>query len=214
MVSFTQKARTFVAKLFERSSDLSKAITSPSITDAEIDRWFKSAAKKGCWITSCADDVYNCIAWAAGDIDNWWWPDRVSGCYGPDGVPEERTVSAFVKAFAAIGYKEWSWRRRGNGRLHPEYEKIAIYVDATGKPTHAARQLENGRWVSKLGPYKDVQHASPSTLEGTEAEEYGIVVKYLWRRRRPAPAVPQRVPGCAKTCTSICGELRTLKSIG
>ncbi|HEY7428267.1 MAG TPA: hypothetical protein VH682_28795 [Gemmataceae bacterium] len=25
-------------------------------------------------ITSPASDVYNCIAWAAGETNRWWWP--------------------------------------------------------------------------------------------------------------------------------------------
>ncbi|HMD98104.1 MAG TPA: hypothetical protein VKM93_12350 [Terriglobia bacterium] len=26
-------------------------------------------------ITSAASRLYNCIAWAAGDTQRWWWPD-------------------------------------------------------------------------------------------------------------------------------------------
>ena len=32
-------------------------------------------------------------------------------------------------------------------QLEPGFEKIALYADNSGKPTHAARQLDNGRWT-------------------------------------------------------------------
>ena len=37
-------------------------------------------------ITSPATKQYNCIAWAAEESHQWWWP---SGPYWPDGVPKE-----------------------------------------------------------------------------------------------------------------------------
>jgi hypothetical protein len=63
--------------------------------------------------------------------------------------------------------------------LEPNFEKIALY--AIGNiPTHAARQLGDGSWVSKLGALEDIQHAAFFELEGAA---YGKVVCFL---RRPA----------------------------
>jgi hypothetical protein len=171
----------------------------PSITDSTIDLHFSSAARIGCWITSCPDGVYNCIAWAAGDTNNWWWPDAAGHHWWPPGTPRELTLSAFIKAFGTVGYREW---KNENASLENGYEKVSIYVDQQGNPTHAARQLEGGLWASKLGRHKDVQHATISAIEGGD---YGSVVKILRRPRQRAPQSPRPFPACAKTCQAICG---------
>jgi hypothetical protein len=59
-------------------------------------------------------------------------------------------------------------------------EKIAIFADATGSPTHAARQLTSGRWTSKLGEAEDIEHE----LRAIEGDIYGTVVAIL---KRPRP---------------------------
>ena len=51
------------------------------------------------------------------------------------------------------------------------FEKIAIFVDATGEPTHAARQMGSGMWTSKLGTAHDIAH----TLTGVAGRQYGRV---------------------------------------
>jgi len=55
-------------------------------------------------ITSPRDGRYNCIAYAAGDNRNWWWPDIAEEDYWPAGVARLETMSAFQEAFAALGY--------------------------------------------------------------------------------------------------------------
>jgi hypothetical protein len=186
---------------------LTVASNPPSATDSEIDRWFPSAKNEGCWITSCLDDTYNCIAWAAGESNRYWWPVVAQNAYWPPGVPYKETLPAFVQAFGTIGYKAWRWGRKGNGRLRRGVEKIAIYVDDNGVPTHAARQLPNGRWVSKLGPWKDVEHLTTAALAGRHPA-YGTVAKYLWRNRRPLPPIPASrcMAGNIKICKAITGR--------
>jgi hypothetical protein len=61
----------------------------------------------------------------------------------------------------------------------PGLEKVALYADANGCPTHVARQLPNGRWTSKLGELEDIEHDLPA-LEG---DLYGSVTLVL---KRPA----------------------------
>lgn len=60
-----------------------------------------------------------------------------------------------------------------------KFEKIAIYVNAYNKSTHAARQLSSGRWTSKLGRLEDIEHA---TVEGLYRSDYGAVAVFM---RRP-----------------------------
>ena len=45
------------------------------------------------------------------------------------------------------------------------------------------RQLENGKWTSKLGPLEDIEHAS---LEGVTGAQYGQVVQMLRRKKEAA----------------------------
>ena len=55
--------------------------------------------------------------------------------------------------------------------LEPAYEKIAIYA-FVGEFTHVARQLEDGRWTSKLGHLEVITHPSLANLS---AGIYGSV---------------------------------------
>lgn len=125
-------------------------------------------------VTSPADDVYNCIAWAAGMTDLWWWPfGDPEKTHWPDGVPREETMAAFREAFAALGYSVCD-----QAQIEPGHEKVALFADASGCPLHAARQLPDGKWTSKLGALEDIEHA----LHDLEGTEYGGVVLIM---RRP-----------------------------
>jgi hypothetical protein len=65
------------------------------------------------------------------------------------------------------------------------FEKIAIYVDGDGVPTHAARQLSDGAWTSKLGEWEDIRHL---TLEAMEDDGLGLGYgKVSLILKRPAP---------------------------
>ena len=55
-------------------------------------------------MTSPATWNYNCIAWAAGVTDAWWWPSPQAVHYWPEGVPREETLEAFVQAFVTCGF--------------------------------------------------------------------------------------------------------------
>jgi hypothetical protein len=117
--------------------------------------------------------VYNCIAWAAGRTDAWWWPEGESAVYWPARVPREETVEAFTRAFSGLGYELCL-----SGEFESGWERIALYC-LDGRPTHAARQLPDGKWTRKLGNGPVVTHNTP---HGVEGPVYGSVVRYL---RRP-----------------------------
>lgn len=61
------------------------------------------------------------------------------------------------------------------------FEKIAIYIDSHGKPTHAARQLSSGKWTSKLGQLEDIEH---SNLDDVTGLHYGSVGAILKRQKK------------------------------
>jgi hypothetical protein len=125
-----------------------------------------------CSITSPSAD-YNCIAWAAGDTHNWWWPDELDS-YWPSGVVREETLDAFFAAYATLNYE-----RCDDGSLESGVEKIAIYSSSDG-PQHVARQLPNGHWTSKLGPDEDIEH---HLVENVMCDLYGFTVCYMKRAR-------------------------------
>lgn len=85
----------------------------------------------------------------------------------------EATLSAFIAAFATLGYEICADDTSVGG-----FEKVALYALPDGQVTHMARQLPSGRWTSKLGKAEDIEHGSPSELEGAE---YGAVVQYMRR---------------------------------
>jgi hypothetical protein len=120
-------------------------------------------------ITSPKDVRYNCIAWAAGSQTEWWWP---LGKYWPGGGPKSTTVDSFLMMYCSQGFSECA-----NGELEIGFEKIALYANAHGQVTHAARQLPDGQWTSKLGRNHDISH----TLTSLEGGAYGKVAKMLKR---------------------------------
>lgn len=120
-------------------------------------------------ITSPLDKKYNCIAWAAEDTSNFWWP---VGGYWPKGSPRIVTLDAFIIAFNTLGYIVCENDLKGEGII-----KIAIFAKEDGSPTHAARQLPNGRWTSKCGKYVDIEH-DLNALCGTHPA-YGNVICYM-----------------------------------
>lgn len=125
-------------------------------------------------ITSPATHDYNCIAWAANDTMRWWWPDpnpENTAAYWPEGLAREESLEVFLAAFATLGYSPCP-----EDSLEAGYSKIAIFaVDSV--PTHAARQLPNGFWTSKLGRLEDIEH----DLSAIQGDIYGTVAAVLRR---------------------------------
>lgn len=122
-------------------------------------------------ITSPTTPEYNCIAWAAGSNDAWWWPDPMGISFWPDGIAREVSTAAFIAAYGTVGFTICD-----GPNLEEGFEKVALYV-LNGQPTHAARQLPSGMWTSKLGRQEDIEH----TLRGIEGPAYGIVAVILKR---------------------------------
>lgn len=135
---------------------------------------FPSLAVDGYRLTSPATDQYNCIAWAAGKADRWWWPHP--DAFWPSDIPAATTLVAFESAYRTLGYEPCASRT-----FELRFENVVIFSDPAGVPTHAARQLESGRWTSKLGRDVDIEHATPDALNGPD---YGAPVLFM---RRPRP---------------------------
>jgi hypothetical protein len=101
-------------------------------------------------------------------------PDQHGQGYWPIAKREE-TVACFVEAYQSRGFEVCE------PELEPEFERIVIYT-LNGIPTHAARQIENGKWVSKLGPWEDIEH---NTAKAVEEYIYGKATAYMKKKRNP-----------------------------
>lgn len=141
-----------------------------------LEETFPNLAKGGYRVTSAQTKDHNCIAWAAGDTQNWWWPipPGIKEAFWPSGASREETLAAFQDAFASLGYVVCD-----DEDLETGFEKIALFANQEGVPQHAARQLLTGRWTSKLGELEDIEHA----LRDLEGTAYGLVVLVM---KRPA----------------------------
>lgn len=95
-------------------------------------------------------------------------------------MPSEISLENYKSVFEHLGYVECS-----TSDFEVGYEKIAIYVDDDFVPCHAARQLVNGNWTSKLGDWQDIEHHSLYSLESSPFMEspYGTVALIMRRSR-------------------------------
>ena len=130
-------------------------------------------------VTSDADRRYNCIAWAVGDRERWWDPIDIDA-YWPTGVERGDSVAIVQAGLRTVGFEACE-----NGELESETEKIALF-EHEGVFTHVARQLDDGRWTSKLGKDCDIEHEL-AVIENSEgpwrAYRYGVVVAFMARPR-------------------------------
>src|SRR5438876_8880982 len=86
---------------------------------------FPLLSQTGYQVTSEKSKIYNCIAWAAGDTERWWWPlPEIAEVYWPAGAPRSETLDAFRAAFATLGYGECDQDHAEVG-----FQKIALFAD-------------------------------------------------------------------------------------
>jgi hypothetical protein len=124
-------------------------------------------------LTSERTDLYNCVAWAAGDNRRWWWPDAADSSFWPKQVRRVETLDAFVELFQHLGYRQCE-----SDTFEPGVEKVALFGKSDGPPTHVARQRQDGTWTSKLGRSEDIKHS----VRDLEGDRYGAIAILLSRR--------------------------------
>ncbi len=137
----------------------------------DLEDIFPSLSGSGYQITSPPSLQYNCVAWALGITTQWWSHDRT----WLDSVSRSLEPGALTQLFEAFGYVLCDSPDR-----EPGYEKVALYA-LDGEWQHAARQLDDGRWTSKLGPFEDITHPSPGDVTG---DAFGNIHCIM---RRPYP---------------------------
>ena len=135
--------------------------------------YFPKINKKNHTVHSDQDGLYNCIAFAAGVITKKWWPIVHPDAFWPHGAPYTESVDSFTKAFATIGYASCA-----NGDYEDGIEKIVFYT-SDGRVKHAARQIGQDKWASKLGNGEDIQHKLSAVAGGG----YGSPTVFLSRAK-------------------------------
>ena len=141
------------------------------ISDSRLEIRLPKIKDAGYKVTSPETKEYNCIAWAAGRNDIWIWPRP--DFFWPEYITPNDKLSSFIKFYQTLGYSVCE-----NDKLEIGYEKIAIYVTPNiDNVTHAARQTESGKWTSKLGPYKDIEHSTLDCLTGSDYGKVAIIMK-------------------------------------
>jgi hypothetical protein len=151
----------------------------------DLERCFDDLTRTLYKVVSPHTDKYNCIAYAAGDKSRWWWPDPYGQYYWPPKAVREQTVEAFDGMFRLFEYTD-----SVNSESCISSERVAIYYDPVGSPpdtwagmpTHAARQMINRRWRSKLGEWHMIEHSTLECLNG-RFPAYGEPIAILARRR-------------------------------
>jgi hypothetical protein len=118
---------------------------------------------------------YNCLSWAVELIDTFLDPRGFSPGYSwPQGVKREWSVSSCRGVLEFHGYVDCT-----DGSFEEGITKVAVFVDGNGVPQHFARQIEGGKWTSKLGDLIDIIH---DDLDCVKCERYGAA-KYYYRKK-------------------------------
>lgn len=138
---------------------------------------YKNLRNSGYCVTSQRTPIYNCIAWAAGENDRWWWPIPYEAPYYWPEAGKDELLEDFISGFGTLGYISCD-----NGNLEEGYEKVAIYIDENSEVSHMARQLNTGLWTSKCGNLEDIQHKLED-LEGEYGYGYGKVAHFMKRKK-------------------------------
>ena len=69
-------------------------------------------------------------------------------------------MESLKEAFAGLGYEPCD-----DGAAEEGYQKVALY-EHQDRFEHAAPQMPNGRWRSKMGEGPLIEHSSPESLAG------------------------------------------------
>lgn len=133
---------------------------------------FPNSALEPFEVTSIATGNYNCIAWALEQTNRNYWPQPEDFFDWLPGVPRIENLESFLIFFKTAGYEVCE-----NGLPESGFQKIALFAKDE-LPTHAARQLSEDTWTSKLGVLEDVRHSLLNISGGL----YGEVVVYMKRK--------------------------------
>jgi hypothetical protein len=134
--------------------------------------------------------AYNSIAWSLGANDRWVWPGEA--------------LEDFDRLYAELGYR---LSRVLNFDHQPGYQKVVLYGKVEGGKVvarHAAAQLTDGSWTSKLGGGPLIRHLE---LDDLKSDAFGAPVA-VYVRRMPESKTPQAPPSPSKGKVSDAPQKR------
>src|ERR1051325_11173999 len=101
--------------------------------DPQLESYFPKLSSGGYSIESPEDRKYNCVAFAIGNpTRNWqWMPQPTGGYYWPPDIEGDATIEAWTRVFRIHGDRQCE-----NGDFETGVEKVALYIDEEGIPTH------------------------------------------------------------------------------
>ena len=134
---------------------------------------FPKLSSEGFEIIEQASERYNCIAYAVGDTGSWW--DDNEKHYWPAHATRSNSIESLKEMFAGLGFEQCH-----DSRIEDGYQKVALYEEQSVWK-HAAVQMPNGRWRSKMGQGPVIEHLSPESLSGGP---YGNATIYIRRAVR------------------------------
>lgn len=135
---------------------------------AQIEERFPNLSKSNYRILAPVNSEYNSIAFAAGDSSRWWSPKRE---YWPEGQPKSMSLNTIINLYTSLGFQLC-----GTADFEPGIEKIAIFQGQDGEVTHVSKQMESGKWQSKMGARELIEH---DTLDALAGGLYGDVTQIL-----------------------------------
>ena len=128
-----------------------------------------------------ATEEYNCFAWAIGRNDIRLDASDEPCSHWPTGIEPSLYINSYVEVYSSEGFKVCD-----DPTLEEGYLKIVLYEDRfSGEAVHAARQLPNGCWTSKMGFIEDISHQDLASLEGYNGGLCWRVAKYMKKTHRP-----------------------------
>ncbi len=148
-----------------------------AMTPEEIRVNWKNLVENGNFrYTSPKKKAYNCLAWAIGisnlQIDMLYFRD----VYELD----PNTLDHSANGYAECINRYYGFEICDSAEVEDGFEKIALYEDNRRDFTHAARQLDNGKWTSKMGTYEDIEH---DDLDAVAGAFYGKPSVYMKRKK-------------------------------
>lgn len=131
---------------------------------------------------------YNCMAFAVDDYKKYWWP--IKHFWPKELNIQTECVEAFIECFEWLGYEKCGL----NEKFEKGFQKVAIYVDVIGIPSHVAKQFpgDAGWWRSKLSDKEDIKHTLAGLaghFDGDIYANYGNVAIIL--RKKASIILPE-----------------------
>ena len=130
---------------------------------------FPNLRSEGFTVIDPPSELYNCIAYAAGDTSQWW--DHTPRRYWPSYATRSERIESLIEVFAGLGFDQCHDSQAEEG-----YQKVVLYEEQ-GVWTHAALQMPNGQWRSKMGQGPAIEHRSPQSLSGGMYGEPTVVMR-------------------------------------